>query len=107
MKLLSNNWRSTGSLVSIDDRRREPREDAHGLVRLFTVEHERFVFEGEMRDVSASGFRLEHHHPRVSSGDEYRFESPFSSGIARVMWNRILDDYVETGFLIVSREDQF
>jgi hypothetical protein len=104
MKLLSNNWRNSGAIVSIDDRRSEPREDAHGLVRLFTVEHERLVFEGEMRDVSPSGFRLEHHHQRVSSGDEYRFESPFSAGLARVMWNRILDDSVESGFFIVSRD---
>ena len=104
MKRPSNNWHRTLSLVSIDDRRREPREEAEGVVRLFTVEQERFVFEGEMRDVSASGFRLEHGNQRVSSGDEYRFESPYSAGLARVMWNRILDSSVETGFFIVSRD---
>ena len=106
MKLLSNNWRNSRSLVSIDDRRSEPREDAHGVVRLFAVPDERLVFQGEMRDVSASGFRLEHAYQRVSSGEEYRFESPFNSGLARVMWNRILDASVETGFLIVSRDPQ-
>ncbi len=105
MKLLSNNWRSS-TVVSIDDRRAEPREEAHGLVRLFSVEHERLIFEGEMRDVSASGFRLEHHHQRVSSGDEYRFESPYSSGLARVMWNRILDTSVETGFFVLYRDPE-
>ncbi|MBY0504997.1 MAG: PilZ domain-containing protein [Bryobacteraceae bacterium] len=104
MKPLSNNWRSPATLVSIDDRRREPREDAQGVVRLFTLEQERFVFEGEMRDVSASGFRLEHTNQRVRSGDEFRFESPYSSGLARVMWNRILDDSVESGFFIVARD---
>ena len=104
MKLLSNNWRKTRSLVSIDDRRSEPREDANGVVRLFTVPDERLVFQGEMLDASASGFRLQHAYQRVSSGDEYRFESPLSSGLARVMWNRILDTSVETGFLIVSRD---
>ncbi len=104
MKLLSNNSRRPRSLVSIDDRRSEPREDAHGVVRLFTVPEERLVFQGEMRDVSANGFRLAHAYPRVRSGDEYRFESPFNSGLARVMWNRILDTSVETGFLIVSRD---
>jgi hypothetical protein len=104
MKLLSNNWRNSGSLVSIDDRRREPREEAEGLVRLFTLDDERLVFEGEIRDVSSSGFRLEHTNQRVSSGDEYLFESPYSSGVARVMWNRILDTSVETGFFVVSRE---
>ena len=46
MKLLSNNWRNSRSLVSIDDRRSEPREDAHGVVRLFTVPDERLVFQG-------------------------------------------------------------
>lgn len=104
MKPLSNNWRNPGSLVSIDDRRREPRVEAEGRVRLFTVEHERLVLEGEMRDVSASGFRLEHGNQRVRSGDEYRFESPDSSGLARVMWNRILDCSVESGFFILSRD---
>ena len=104
MKLLSNNWRNSRPLVSIDDRRGEPREDAHGVVRLFTVTDERLVFQGEMRDLSVSGFRLQHAYQRVSSGDEYRFESPFSSGLARVMWNRIIDTSVETGFLILSRD---
>ena len=104
MKLLSNNWRNSRSLVSIDDRRSELREDAHGVVRLFSLPDERLVFQGEMRDVSVSGFRLEHAYQRVSSGDEYRFESPSSAGLARVMWNRILDDSVETGFFIVSRD---
>ena len=106
MKLLSNNWRNSRSLVSIDDRRSEPRLDAQGVVRLFTVHDERLVFQGEMRDVSASGFRLEHTYQRVSSGDKYRFESPFSSGLALVMWNRILDTSVETGFLIVFHDPQ-
>jgi hypothetical protein len=104
MKLLSNNWRNSGSVVPIDDRRREPRERADGLMRLFTVPDERLAFEGQMIDVSASGFRLEHGNQRVSSGEEYLFESPESSGIARVMWNRIVDDAVETGFFIVSRD---
>jgi len=104
MKPLSNNWRSPGAVVSIDDRRREPRLEADGVVRLFTVQAERLVFEGEMRDVSSSGFRLEHDNQRIRSGEEYRFESPHSSGLARVMWNRILDTAVETGFFIVSRD---
>ena len=104
MKPLSNNWRNPGAIVNIDDRRREPREEAEGRVRLFTVELERLAFEGEMRDASANGFRLEHDNQRVRSGEEYRFESPHSSGLARVMWNRILDNSVESGFFIVSRD---
>lgn len=104
MKPLSNNWRSPGTLVSIDDRRREPREEADGLIRLFTIEQEHLVLEGQIRDISPSGFRLEHGNQRVRSGDEFRFESPYTSGLARVMWNRIMDSAVETGFFIVSRD---
>ena len=106
MKRPSNSWRNAGSLVSIDERRSEPREEARGLVRLFTVDHERLAFEGEMLDSSPSGFRLMHANQRVSSGDEYRFESPFNAGLARVMWNRILDNAVETGFFVISRDPE-
>lgn len=106
MKRPSNSWRNAGALTSIDDRRREPREEARGLVRLFTVDQERLAFEGEMLDVSQSGFRLMHANQRVRSGDEYRFESPFNGGLARVMWNRILDNAVETGFFVVSRDPE-
>jgi hypothetical protein len=106
MRPLSNNWRNSALLVVTEDRRCEPRERADGLVRLFTVREERLVFEGDMVDVSHSGFRLEHTHQRISSGEEYIFESPYTSGIARVMWNRILAKTVETGFLIVSQEPE-
>ena len=74
------------------------------MVRLFTVGAERLVLEGDMQDVSSSGFRLEHDNQRIRSGEEYRFESPDSSGLARVMWNRIMDNSVETGFFIVLRD---
>ena len=106
MKRLSNSWREERDGPSLADRRVEPRQRADGLVRLFTLNDERLAIEGEMIDVSTSGFRLEHTNARVRSGEEYIFESPYSSGIARVMWNRILAEAVETGFFIVSSDPE-
>ena len=53
-------------------------------------------------DVSASGFRMTHANQALQSGQIVEFSHSLAVGAARVMWNRIMDQRVETGFLIVT-----
>lgn len=53
-------------------------------------------------DVSPSGFRITHGYTSLAAGQIVEFSHMESSGTARVMWNRILGERVETGFLIVK-----
>jgi len=83
------------------ERRNEPRHHAEGPVRLILEEPKILEIAAELLDSSRSGFRASHHYSALHSGQEVRFTSDLSQGRARVMWNRILPDRVETGFLIV------
>src|SRR5258706_16219776 len=58
---------------------------------------------GQMVDSSKSGFRASHSHPELSAGQKVRFRNSLSEGGAVVMWNRVLANHVETGFLIVGK----
>ena len=57
---------------------------------------------GQLMDVSPSGFRMAHANQSLHSGQMVGFSHSLAAGTARVMWNRILDERVETGFLIVA-----
>lgn len=52
-------------------------------------------------DVSTSGFRVNHRRGLLPLGSKARFRHPEASGRARVVWNWMNSDYVETGFVIV------
>jgi len=57
---------------------------------------------GTLLDRSAGGFRAEHDCPELTSGQVVRFRLTTSvKGQARVVWTRILEGRVETGFLIL------
>ena len=53
-------------------------------------------------DVSPSGFRMAHANQSLHSGQMVEFSHSLAIGAARVMWNRIMDQRVETGFRIVT-----
>jgi hypothetical protein len=53
-------------------------------------------------DYSNSGFRAVHNCAALHSGQEVEFRHAVAVGRARVMWNRITDDRVETGFLVLK-----
>ena len=59
---------------------------------------------GELMDVSLNGFRASHRCPSLCTGDEVNFRHPQGSGTARVVWNRIVADCSESGFLILRRD---
>lgn len=84
------------------DKRREPRVPAEGNVRIEVEDPVREQVMGRLLDQSLSGFRAAHDHSSFQNGQVVRFEHPGASGIARVIWNRIADDRVETGFLVLA-----
>jgi hypothetical protein len=87
------------------EKRREPRKPASGQVKLHVSDSAllallgRPVIEGEMLDESAHGFRAAHRERELTTGEEVRFESDGTIGRAKVVWNRIVEDRVESGFL--------
>lgn len=78
---------------------------------------ERFTLEGELLlsfddpahhevaaqllDYSKSGFRAVHEYPALATGQIVRFQRMLAWGNARVVWNRILGEKVESGFLVL------
>jgi len=84
-------------------RRREERKAAQGEVRLFWDEQPGLEQRGRLIDVSQNGFRAAHDYAAMSVGQEVGFRHMLAAGIARVVWSRILDHSVESGFLILQR----
>lgn len=84
------------------DQRKEPRRPAEGDVRVWFANPEPFEIRGRLLDVSASGFRMAHECSTLQAGQVVQFAGEEAAGRARVMWNRIVDAHVETGFLLVA-----
>ena len=84
------------------DRRVEERHSASGGVTLSFADPVHRVLRGDLVDYSRSGFRATHDHRSLHTGEVVEFQHPFARGTARVMWNRILEAHVETGFLILQ-----
>ena len=82
------------------EQRKEPRRSAKGKV---TVQTERAELQGQLVDVSESGFRMAHDNTSLEPGQVLQFAHREAAGRARVIWNRIMEGRVETGFLIVER----
>jgi len=78
------------------DRRAEHSHSADGPLRFVFDDPARQEVEGRLMDYSNSGFRALH------TGQVVEFQQMIAVGKARVMWNRIADDAVETGFLILK-----
>jgi hypothetical protein len=83
------------------ERRTEPRNLASGRIEFVVQAASQVVFEGELLDLSRGGFRAFHRRTNLSTGEEVRFSHPGGSGVAKVMWCRILAGQVESGFLVV------
>lgn len=83
------------------EKRSEPRLPDSGEVRITVDEPILAEIKGSLVDVSASGFRAAHGHASLSNGQIVRFQHSRARGEARVVWNRITADRIETGFLIV------
>ena len=80
------------------------RKAAGGPVRLSWDEPAPVDLDGLLVDIGEFGFRATHQCLTLEPGQEARFAHPGGSGRARVVWNRILPDRVETGFWILDRQ---
>jgi hypothetical protein len=84
------------------EKRREQRRRGTGSVEIRFGDPKARRVEGVLIDVSASGFRMAHQDAALEAGQIVEFSHPEAAGKARVMWNRIVEGRVETGFLLVG-----
>lgn len=89
-------------MPSPQDRRSEPRHSGHGSLKLSFDDPAPQEVNGQLLDYSNSGFRAEHPYTALHAGQEVAFQHAVAVGRARVMWNRIANDRVETGFLVIK-----
>ena len=83
------------------DRRAEPRFLAAGSIELLSEEAPEVV-HGQLLDYSGSGFRALHACHALHAGQTVHFRHPLDHGRARVVWTRILNETVESGFVVLS-----
>ncbi len=95
---------SSGSVAADPwaDRRSERRQLASGEILLTRKSPAPSVVIGKLLDRSASGFRVGHRDSTLESGQVVVFHLGGDTGRARVVWNRIINGKVESGFLIVD-----
>jgi hypothetical protein len=85
----------------IREKRRESRRATDGVAQVEFSNPRPVKIEGRLMDVSPSGFRMAHSYTSLATGQVVDFSHSVASGSARVMWNRILAQRVETGFLVI------
>ena len=86
--------------LKADDRRHEPRFKASGQVFLILEEPQSLAIPGRIIDQSDHGMRVEHMYAALNSGVLVQIDSGAGKYTARVVWTRIKDDGVESGFYL-------
>src|SRR5579871_5105848 len=94
--------RKSDASASVRDRRSEERFEGAGKVELRFSNPAPQLIEASLLDYSRSGFRASHKCHSLEAGQLVDFRHPHSRGQARVMWNRISSDGVETGFHVLG-----
>ena len=84
------------------ERRTERRHKAEGQLKLCFNDPGHHEVTGRLVDYSKSGFRAIHDYAALHTGQVVEFQHVVAVGKARVMWNRISDNRVETGFLVLT-----
>jgi hypothetical protein len=84
------------------EQRTEDRIPAQGEVWFVPEAPDSRQFQGSLVDYSTRGFRAAHPQASLSAGQRVHFRHSFGEGRALVMWNRILERHVESGFLILD-----
>jgi hypothetical protein len=87
------------------EKRREERREASGVVHVRFSDPRNVEIEGQLMDVSARGFRMAHGWTSLEAGQLVEFSHVEAAGQARVMWNRILAERVESGFLVLAAQE--
>ena len=86
----------------VAEQRRETRRQGHGNVLVRPESPGSRDVQGRLVDVSTSGFRMAHHCSALTAGQYVTFAHLEAKGRARVVWTRILDDSVESGFVLAD-----
>ncbi len=87
--------------AAVDERRREERIAVQGEVVLILETPQIFEVRGRLLDRSSSGFRASHMYPALTSGQVIRCRLEGVEILVRVVWNRIIEEEVESGFMVV------
>ncbi|MEO8051310.1 MAG: hypothetical protein ABI833_12915 [Acidobacteriota bacterium] len=88
--------------TSVAEQRRETRRSGHGNVLVRSESPGSRDVQGRLVDVSASGFRMAHDCAALTAGQFVAFAHVEAKGRARVVWTRILDHSVESGFVLTD-----
>jgi hypothetical protein len=92
---------SRHTVMAAADRRAERRYRGEGALKLSFEDPSPQEIVGRLLDYSKSGFRAVHAYAALHTGQVVAFQHAIAGGKARVMWNRIADDRVETGFFVL------
>jgi hypothetical protein len=99
------NWLASSNpspvAAGTDERRSEPRFAASGDVHLHIDSPQQVSIPGRVMDVSKHGMRVKHMYPALNSGAIIQIESGSTRYTARVVWNCIKEDGVESGFYLL------
>ena len=87
--------------TAVEERRREARVAAQGEIVLLVDSPQTLEVRGRLLDRSNTGFRASHMYPALTSGQTVRCRLENKEILVRVVWNRIVEEEVESGFLIV------
>ena len=86
----------------VQEKRSETRRTAHGAAMVRFNAPKPFVIHGRLVDISAGGFRLTHEYRSLEPGQVVDYSHGEGAGRARVVWNRITSQRVETGFVVLN-----
>jgi len=86
----------------VTEQRRETRRPGHGNVLVRPESPGSRDIQGRLVDVSGSGFRMAHNCSALTAGQYVTFAHVESRGRARVVWTRILEASVESGFVVAD-----
>jgi hypothetical protein len=92
--------------ASYEDRRAEERFAAEGSIELRFEDPISHTVQGNLMDCSNSGFRATHCFHSLHTGQLVDFRHGLGVGRARVMWNRISQEGVESGFLVLQEQQK-
>ena len=87
---------------TVAEQRRETRRRGHGSVLVRSESPGSRDIQGRLVDVSGSGFRMAHDCSALTAGQYVTFAHVEAKGRARVVWTRILENSVESGFLVAD-----
>jgi hypothetical protein len=96
-------WSPQAEALPLDpsNRRSEDRYGVEGEVCFIFDDPVQREVTGQLKDYSRKGFRAVHDYPALTSGQKVKFRHLLAGGEAQVVWNRIQEGLIETGFVVL------